>query len=124
MNNDVIITINSDKRTAVVSPKEIAISGENLQGRLIVEFSDSFVEGSEARLDVLICSSNKKGYISLEREGDTYVCDISDKITERPGKIKMQLVVEQNTGNNYPVFKSSIFEVVVEESINATSELS
>lgn len=124
MNNNVIITINSDKRTAVVSPKEIAISGENLQGKLIVEFSDSFVEGFAARLDVLICSSNKKkGYISLKKEGNTYVCDISNKITERPGKIKMQLVVKQDTGTNFPVFKSAIFEVIVEESINATDEL-
>lgn len=118
--DDVIITVDNDKRSVAVNPRTIAICGENLQGRFIVEFSDSFV-GGISHLDFLICSTGEKKYIplTLEESNTYYSCDIESPITEHAGKIKMQLVVYQDNGG---VFKSSIFEVYVEEGINATEK--
>lgn len=121
--DNVIITVNSEKRTVAVKPEKIAISGENKQGQFIVEFSDTFIDG-EARLDVLICNCKKKGYITLTKSGTTYTGDILSSITRHIGKVKMQVVVRQQADNgSTPIFKSTIFEVGIEESINATEAL-
>lgn len=121
--DNVIITVNSEKRTVLVKPEKIAICGENLQGQFIVEFADTFIDG-EARLDVLICSCKKKGYIALTKSGSTYAGDILSSITCHDGKVKMQVVIKQTTTNgSTPIFKSEIFEVFVEDSINATEVL-
>lgn len=121
--DNVIITVNSEKRTVLVKPEKIAICGENLQGQFIVEFADTLIDG-EARLDVLICSCKKKGYIALIKSGSTYVGDILSSITCHAGKVKMQVVIKQTaTNGSTPIFKSEIFEVLVEDSINATEVL-
>ncbi len=121
--DNVIITVNSEKRTVGVKPETIAISGENLQGQFIVEFSDTFIDGT-ARLDVLICNTKKKGYIELTKSEKTYVGNIVSSITKNTGKVKMQVVVKQTAvGGVNPVFKSAIFEVGIEDSINATEVL-
>lgn len=121
--DNVIISVNSEKRAVVVKPELIARSGENKQGQFIVEFSDTFIDGT-ARLDVLICNCKKKGYITLTKSGTTYVGDILSCITKHTGKVKMQVVVNQSAVNDVtPVFKSAIFEVGIEDSINATEAL-
>lgn len=120
---NVIITVNSEKRTIVVKPKKIAISGENMQGQFIVEFADNFIDG-EARLDVLICSCKKRGYIALTKNENTYTGDILSSITRYAGKVKMQVVIKQTAiSGATPIFKSEIFEVIIEDSINATEVL-
>lgn len=121
--DNVIITVNAEKRTVLVKPAVIAISGENKQGQFIVEFSDTFIDGT-ARLDVLICNCKKKGYIELTKNGKTYVGDILTCITSHTGKVNMQVVITQATvGGITPVFKSAIFDVSIEDSINATEIL-
>lgn len=121
--DNVIITVSGEKRTVVVKPAKIAISGENLQGQFIVEFSDSFIDGA-ARLDVLILNCKTKGYITLTKSGSTYVGNILSSITSHVGKVKMQVVIQQAAVSGVtPIFKSAIFEVEIEESINATEEL-
>lgn len=121
--DNVIISVNSEKRAVLVKPEKIAVCGENLQGKFIVEFSDSFIDG-EARLDVLICNCKKKGYITLTKSGSTYVGDILSCITCHAGKVKMQVVVKQTAVNGVtPIFKSAIFEVAIDDSINATEAL-
>ncbi len=121
--DNIIITVNKRTRAVSVKPDKIAISGENLQGQFVVEFSDSFVDG-EARLDVYICSCKKKGYIPLEKKENTYIGDILSSITCHSGKVKMQVVVRQEEENGTaPIFKSAIFEVGIEDSINATEIL-
>ena len=120
---NVIITVNAENKSVVVKPAKIAISGENLQGKFIVEFADNFVDGS-ARLDVLICASKTKGYITLTKSASTYTGNILSSITKHVGEVKMQVVITQSaTSGGTPVFKSAIFEVEIEESINATQEL-
>lgn len=122
--DNIIITVNSASRSVIVNTDKIALYGENLQGQFVVEFIDNFIDGS-ARLDVLIVDKKKKGYITLTKKNGTYIGDISSNITCNTGKIKMQVVVKQTatTSGNIPVFKSEIFEVSIEESINAEEPL-
>lgn len=122
--DNIIITVNSASRSVIVNTDKIALYGENLQGQFVVEFSDNFIFGS-ARLDVLLVDKKKKGYITLTKEDETYIGDISSNITCNTGKIKMQVVVKQTatTSGDIPVFKSEIFEVSIEESINAEQPL-
>ena len=121
---DIIITVNSASRSVIVNTDKIALYGENLQGQFVVEFSDNFIFGS-ARLDVLLVDKKKKGYITLTKKDGTYIGDISSSITCNTGKIKMQVVVKQTatTSEDIPIFKSEIFEVSIEESINAEQPL-
>ena len=73
---------------------------------------------------MLICSSKKTGYIPLTKGGSTYTGDILSSITCHAGRVKMQVVVKQTPANgNTPIFKSAIFEVGIEDSINATEIL-
>lgn len=122
--DNIIITVNSASRSVLVNTDKIALYGENLQGQFVVEFIDNFIDGI-ARLDVLIVDKKKKGYITLTKKDGTYIGDISSNITCNTGKIKMQVVVKQTatTSGDIPVFKSVIFEVSIEESINAEEPL-
>lgn len=121
---DVIITVNKKARTVTVSPECIGIEGESKQGQFIVEFADDFVDGT-AVLDVEVCNCGTKGYIRLTKDGETYKGDILDSLTCHIGNIKMQVKITQTADatGHAPVFKSVIFTVRVEESINATEEL-
>lgn len=122
--DNIIISVNSASRAVLVNTEKIALYGENLQGQFVVEFIDKAIDG-EARLDVFIVDKNKKGYIALTKKDDTYVGDIQSSITCNTGKIKMQVVIKQSatTSGAVPVFKSEIFEVAIEESINAEDPL-
>lgn len=122
--DNIIISVNSASRAVLVNTEKIALYGENLQGQFVVEFVGNAIDG-EARLDVFIVDANKKGYIPLTKKDDTYVGDIQSNITCNTGKIKMQVVVKQSatTSGSVPIFKSGIFEVLIEESINAEQPL-
>lgn len=121
---DVIISVDKKARTVTVSPECIGIEGESKQGKFIVEFADGFIDGT-AVLDVQVCNCNTKGYIPLTKDGQTYTGDILGSLTCHIGKIKMQVKITQpaDKAGHIPVFKSVIFTVRVEESINATEEL-
>lgn len=122
--DNIIISVNSASRAVLVNTEKIAHYGENLQGQFVVEFVGDVIDG-EARLDVFIVDKNKKGYISLTKQGDTYIGDIQSNITCNTGKIKMQVVIKQSAtaSGSVPIFKSEIFEVIIEESINAEQPL-
>ena len=121
---DVIITVDKKARTVKVSPEVIGIEGENKQGQFIVEFADGFVNG-DAVLDVRACDCNKKGYIPLIKDRETYKCDILSSLTCHTGRIDMQVKITQaeDDAGHTPVYKSVIFAVKVDEAINATEEL-
>lgn len=124
MAKNVIITVNRKARTVEVSPERIAVEGECKQGHFIVDFADGFIDGS-AVLEVLICNCGEKGYITLEKDGETYKGEIAECITQHHGNVKLQVKITQeaDADGNTPIYKSVIFTVKVEESINATQEL-
>ena len=113
------IKINKETRKVELNKYVIGNDGENLQGNLVFSFDDEFVDG-QARLEYII--EGNKYYSILEKEGETYQAPILSVITKK-GQIDMQLVItEGNEENAMPIFKSNVFYLTCNASINAEIE--
>lgn len=115
------LEIKVSKKTRMVNlPRQfISVDGENLQSELVFSFIDEFVNG-QARLEYEI--NDKKNYIVLNKQSDTYTIPIKNILTIN-GQIDMQLVItESENENGIPVFKSNKFYLYCNESINAVNE--
>lgn len=117
------INIVINKKTRMIqeiSKKVIGNDGENLQENLIFSFDDEFVDG-QARLE-LLKPNKEKTYITMEKVDETYQLPVKSIIT-KTGKLNMQLVIDEGTDTeSIPIFKSNIFYVIVNSSINAVEE--
>ena len=116
-----ILEIKVSRKTRMVDlPRQfISVEGENLQSKLVFVFTDEFVDG-QARLEYKI--GNKKNYIMLDEENNTYSTLVKDVITKE-GQINMQLVITEGTNENeIPKFKSNMFYLFCNSSINAVEE--
>ena len=115
---DIEIKIIKETRQVELNKYVLGNDGENLQGNLIFTF-DKFVNG-QARLEYDINGS--KHYAPLEKVGETYQTPILSVMTKR-GQIDMQLVVTEGTDETeIPIFKSNIFYLTCNASINAEIE--
>lgn len=115
------IIINVEKSTRMVSLTKTTIGNdlENLQQELVFKFTDSFVDG-EARLDYKV--GNNAYHIPMTKEGETYTVPIKNVITKE-GRIEMQLVIVQTAQDEeIPLFKSNVFYMFCNKSINAQEE--
>jgi hypothetical protein len=116
---DIIIKINKETRKVDLTKTVIGNDSENLQGNLVFAFTDEFVDGT-ARLEYEI--SNENGYIMLLKQDETYYIPIKSILTKK-GQINMQLVITEGTNENeIPVFKSNVFYMTCNKSINAEIE--
>ena len=116
---DIEIKISKETRQVDLSKYVIGNDAENLQGNLIFAFTDEFVIG-QARLEYE--TSDTKAYLPLIQEEETYKMPIKSVITKQ-GQIYMQLVITEGIDEEeIPIFKSNVFYVVVNESINAEIE--
>ena len=114
------IIIEKSSRKVNLFKSVIGNDGENLQENFIFSFSDEFVDGT-ARLEI-IKPSKTKSYMMLEKVGETYQIPVKSAITKN-GKTSMQLVITEGTNDEeIPIFKSNIFYVVVNSSVNAEIE--
>lgn len=118
-NIDIVI----NKRTRMIqdiSKKVIGNDGENLQENLVFSFDDEFVDG-QARVELQM-PNKEKSYLILEKIDETYQIPIKSIIT-KTGKLNMQLVISEGIDEEeIPIFKSNIFYVIVNSSINAVEE--
>lgn len=93
--------------------------GENLQGDIVFSFVEEFVEG-QARLEYEL--EGQKQYLFLTKENKTYKTPIKAVLTKQ-GQINMQLVITEGTEDEeIPIFKSNVFYVYCNNSINAEVE--
>lgn len=116
---DIEITISRKTSMVYLSKSILGVDGENLQGFLAFSFNDEFVDGT-ARLEYNM--GGEKAYIMLEKGEENYYCPIQSVLT-KTGEIYMQLIITEGTDvENIPVFKSNVFKVYVNESINAEIE--
>lgn len=120
MMENIKIKINKKSRMVDFTKRIIGNDMENLQANLVFEFEDEFVNGS-ARLEYEL--NYEKHYILLEKVDNTYIVPIKNVITKE-GKIYMQLVIVEPSENEeeIPVFKSNVFYLVCNASINAITE--
>lgn len=116
---DIEIKISRETREVYFNRYVIGNDAENLQGNLVFTFEDEFVKG-QARLEYR--TSEKEAYLPLIQQEETYVMPIKSVITKQ-GQIYMQLVIIEGIDEEeIPIFKSNVFYLVVNESINAYIE--
>ena len=119
MMKDIKIKINKATRMVNLSKTTIGNDGENLQGNFIFEFEDEFVNG-QARLEYII--NNEKKYTFLDKQNTYYITPVKNFLTKK-GTIDMQLVISEGIDEeNTPIFKSNMFYVYCNNSINAEIE--
>lgn len=119
MMNNINIKINKETRQVDLSKSVIGNDGENLQEKLVFSFNN-FVNGT-ARLE-LLKHGETASYVMLTKVGETYELPIKSVIT-KAGKLNMQLVITEGTDDEeIPIFKSNVFYVIVNSSINAEIE--
>lgn len=117
---DVVIKIQKSTRLVDLSTYSLGNENENLQGNLIFEFRDEFVDGT-ARLE--FSDGTTKEFVMANKENNSYIVPIKSELTKRKGNILMQLVITEGTDENeIPIFKSNVFTLNIEQSINADSE--
>jgi len=110
------IKVSRETRMVEINKYVIGNDGANLQGNLIFSFVDEFVNG-QARLEYQV--SGNKYYAILEKNDESYQIPILSVITKK-GQIDMQLVITEGTDENEtPIFKSNIFYLTCNASINA-----
>ena len=116
---DIFIYVSRETRMVNLTKTVIGNDSENLQGNLIFLFDDEFVNG-QARIEYVI--NENKNYQILTKEGETYTIPIKNVLTKK-GQIDMQLVItEGNDEEEIPVFKSNVFYLICNRSINAEIE--
>ena len=113
------IYINKQTRQVNFRNKVIGNDGENLQDIFEFEFDDEFVDGT-ARLEYEI--DGNKYYAMLSKIDQIYTIPIKSVIT-KVGRIQMQVVItESEEDEGIPIFKSNVFYLYCDESINAQIE--
>ena len=117
--NDLIINVEKSTRMVLMTKTTVGNDMENLQEKIIFKFTDTFVDG-QARLEYKIGSTSN--YIVLTKENNTYTLPIQNVLTQE-GKIEMQLVITESTEEEHiPVFKSNVFYLYCNRSLNAVNE--
>ena len=117
MRKDIIITANSKTSRVDLPTSRLGLSGENLQGNIIVKFSDEFVNGN-AILEIQ--RDDEKYYLTMQKENESYYLPILSSLLTNPTTIIMQVRITEGTSiTDIPVWKSNKFYLKVEESINA-----
>lgn len=116
MKEIIIIVSKSTGMIDLPPTKVIGRDKENLQSKLVFKFKDEFVNG-QARLEYE--ADFEKHYIIMNRVDETYEIPIKN-IMLINGEVHMQLVItEYETEDGIPVFKSNVFHLHCEPSINA-----
>lgn len=115
---DILITINRETRMVNLNKSTIGNDGESLQAKLIFSFEDEFVDG-QARLEYTIGGNSH--YAMVKKVGETYELPVLPMLT-KVGQIDMQLVISSGTEEELSVFKSKMFYLYCNKSINTLIE--
>ena len=119
MMKDKVITVNPKTSEVFFDNGVLGIDGENLQGNLVFQFDNQFINGI-GRLEIEI--GGTKSYAMLTKTNETYTLPIKSFLTKQ-GKVELQLVVDEpSVDESTPIFKSNIFYLIVKSSINAEIE--
>lgn len=116
------IKINRNTSYVELPDSVLGISGENLQGKIIIKFEGDFVDGV-AWMEFKM-PDNTTGYLEMTKVGETYELPIKSSLLTQNGIINMNLRITEGTdANEIPVFKSKVFYLKVLESINSTATI-
>lgn len=116
---DLNITINANTRQPKFTRNFIGVNGEYLNGYIVVDFEDEFIEGM-ATLEVEIGAN--KYMLAMERGADDYYYSVQIKssLLAKAGKIYCQIRIDTLDDQ---VFKCRRFPLFVLEAINAETTI-
>ena len=121
MMKDVIIKISGDSQV-YLNKKTLGISGENLQGNIVFQFTNEFVNGI-AWLETEM-PNGEKGYLECYKKDNEYYLPILSSLLKQVGNITMQLRITKDENiNGIPIFKSNKFYLEVKEAINSITTI-
>lgn len=120
---DIIANIQNTSRNVLVNNNILGSVGENLQGNLIVDFAEDFIDG-HCSLECQL-PDGKSGSIEMTQntEDKIYSVPIKSALLQTAGTILLQIRITEVGKEETPIFKSEIFSLSVLESIVATEEL-
>lgn len=117
---DVIVKIGGDSQV-YLNKKTLGISGENLQGDIVFEFVNNFVDGT-GWLEITR-PNGESGYLGLNKSENTYTLPILSSLLKDVGNIEMQLRITEDNATEMPIFKSNKFYLEIKEAINSIKEI-
>lgn len=106
---DLIITIDRDTREVKTNRNFLGFCGENLQGDIIVEFTDKaeFVDGTAH-----FFYENTGVPMTKDGTNKIYTTPIKSSMLSGAGQLTCQIKVVQSTTNGgQPIFKSDVFKL-------------
>ena len=117
MKKDITVYVNSKTSMVDLHSSRLGISGENLQGNLIVKFDDEFVNGTA----ILKIQRDDENYnLTMRKENESYYLPILSSLLAKATTIIMQIRITEGTSiTDIPVWKSNKFYLKVDESIDA-----
>lgn len=119
MDNKVVF---EKKKIKSIDDCDLGISGENEQETLIFLFEDGFVNGTgylEIEFPNGCCGRKCSIELVKDLENECYKLEVKNSLLRFDGKLKMQLKIVEKTA----VWKSVVFEMLVDEAINATESI-
>lgn len=122
---DLIITICHSTRKVKFNRDFIGLNGENLQGNIVLDFTDKtkFVDGS-AIFEVVQNGQKYAIEMTKKAEDKTYTLPIKSSLLAYAGTMECQVTILQDeTEDGVPVFKTEIFKLPCHNSINATETI-
>lgn len=123
--NDLIVTICRDTRKVKLNRGFIGLNGENLQGNIIVDFTDKaeFVEGT-AFFELVQNGEKYRLEMAIDGVNKVYKLPIKSSLLRYACSLPCQVVITQaETADGVPIFKSDTFEVPCLKAINATETI-
>ena len=124
---DLIITIDYDTRNVKFNRDFIGLNGENMQGNIVVDFEDKkdFIDGT-AYFEVE--QNGNKYFIEMTKnaESNTFYIPIKASLLRYTCTLKCQISIREDNagGEEIPVFKSVVFNIPCNESVNAVEGIS
>lgn len=111
------ITLYTSTRQCSADNYFLGYEGENKINKLIFKFDDGFRDG----LGILnIQRGEEKGYLDLEKVGNTYELEVKSALLTKKGEITFQLSINESDGT---VIKYDTFQMVVKDSIDTDTEM-
>lgn len=111
------ITLTSKTRQCVSPNSFLGYEGENEANKLIFEFTDGFKDG----VGILnLQRGEQKGYVSLNKVGETYEFPVKSSILSQAGAVEFQVVITENNGT---VTKYDKFIMTVKDAIDTDAEM-
>lgn len=111
------VSLNIQTRECVPDNLFLGYEGENEVNKLIFKFTDGFFDGAGL---LNVKRGEQKGYVTLEKVGETYELDVKNSLLSQKGDIIFQLAITSTTG---AVIKFNPFAMTVKDSIDTESEL-